>query len=269
MQARYARLTERLLRQPSASDVRLARAKVAIALDRPAAAGRDLFVALSIRPDWATQVLDEHPSLVRNPFAVELLAPTTPLAAAVLALADERAADALAELELAELLDRGDASAEFVASVALPMTGRDEEGLLRARSAAALWPRFADAHFNVASAHAAAGASQEAIDDYERVLGIEPDHEGAAHNLVMMLRVLNRLEEARAVGARLRVSAPLAFLARFRHAETLVCMGALDDAREELAALLPYSEGARHALADNPYFAPLMMRPDWAPLSDL
>lgn len=269
LEERRARLTARVLEHPSDADAWLARGKIALLLDRPASAGRDLRDALLERPALAAGLLAEHPELAANPFLVAQLAPETALAAAVTALADERAADALAELELAELLDRSNAAAEFIASTALPMVGRDEEALHRAELAAALWPRFADAHFNVGSAYAEDGDDERAMVAYRRVLAIEPDHDSASHNLIVTLRQLDRLPEAREIGAPLRTLAPLAFIARYRHAETLVLLGALDAAREELAALLPCSEAARHALPDNEHFAPLLHRPDWKVLIDL
>lgn len=263
LEERHAKLTQHLLRRPRDPDALLARAKVRIALDRPGAAGRDLFLALSERHLLAATIAAEHPEYERHPFLVELLAKDSALGAAAIALADERVADALAELELAELLDRSDATAEFFASTALMELGRVDESLVRARTAASLWPRFADAHFNVATA---SEDPDEAETAYRRVLSIEPDHEGANHNLLLSLEARGRIEEARELGAGLIGVAPGAFLARYRYAELLVRTGAIDEARSELADLLPLSEGARCAFEDDAVFAPLFVRPEWRAL---
>lgn len=201
--------------------------------------------------------------LLRDPFIAPSTAKGSPLAKAVGMLHRERFEDALSAAEALVKADAKDAPAWFVVSLATASLEEWERSLDAATRACEADPAFVDAHFNRGAAFEALGQDDEAMAAYRKALALEPDHDSSAFNLILVLRRLERHEDARAIGEATLRELPEAQMLRYKHAETFAILEDPDRALAQLAKLAELDPQCREAVPDNEHFAPYLTRADW------
>jgi lipoprotein NlpI len=94
--------------------------------------------------------------------------------------------------------DRVDYAAELHAYVGagLQARGRTQEAMAEYRRAIGLNPNHADAHRFLGMAYRASGKTDLAVEEFERVLALRPDHDGAMQDLAVIRYKQGRLTEA-------------------------------------------------------------------------
>jgi tetratricopeptide (TPR) repeat protein len=108
-------------------------------------------------------------------------------------------AAALADLECAARLDRGNAQYHNLCGVALGELGRYDEALASLRKALRARPDYAEAHYNAGKVHEKRGDLAASCAAFRRAAAIDPRYPGARHMLGRALLRAGELDEARRV----------------------------------------------------------------------
>ena len=199
-----------LAQNPSHPDALLAISLVALASHQTAAAIETAIAATAAAPNrieaWialgqsytAASRFNEAEYAYHAAIRLDGIHPLTRLGFGELRLAAGRAADALAEFELA-LRSRPDMlPAHLGVGNALALLNRDEEALARYHQALALAPHSPEAHFATGFALVRLGRNAEAEARYRHALFLRPDFAAAWLNLGALLREEGREPAAEA-----------------------------------------------------------------------